>query len=874
MPRFCITTRTLATPFVSALRVARLVSTRVLGFGLLGLGLLALDGTMGGGTARADSRLDPRLRSALDQVDGLRQSGVRTALMPQALGSLYPGVDVGASGSELTFRCLIVLEAGQEEATLARLHALGVTTRTRAGDVVTATLPLAAVERMESEPGIVRVELTRRLEPSLDVSRNSVRGSNANGASQPPYPETGFTGKGVLVGVVDTGIDFTNQDFKNGDGTTRLEAYWDQTITQAPLPAGFGYGVEWTAAALNSGSGNGSIDNNGHGTHVAGILAGNGSATGGGQNAYQFVGMAPESPMVIVRTLFTTDSVIDAVDYIFGKADGRPVVVNLSLGTQGGPHDASDTFNKALDNLSGSGKILVAAAGNEGGLGLHGMLTLPPSGADSVVFTFQVPTYSANGGSGNDYFAIDGWYSRDDNISFLVESPNGRRTQLTASGASTQVCLPTSGGDGRVLVDNNTQPSATGDRNIYIEAIDLSQGASCGAPRAGLWKIVARRAGAITDGDIHFWLFADQLGSGASSPTFVTGKDESTLIASPASAAEIVAVGATITKVAWLATAGNIGYQSVTAADLGKTASFSSPGPLRDGTLQPDLVAPGMGIASTRSSNVPADANRNMRDGQHTINQGTSQAAPHVAGAIALVMQKFGAQTPEQILSRLQGSAQRDGITGSNPGNLYGYGRLDIVTALDFGTPIFLSRLEALPADAGGIRLAWTVEADEPFAGFHVSRADAADGVYERRTAALLTGSRDFEYLDLSVTPGRSYWYRLEAVTTRGGTESFGPLEARAGAPRLQLAQNGPNPFQASTTIRFGLPAAGPVSLRVFDVEGRLVRTLLDGPLPAGSGEAHWDGRDSAGVDQPTGVYFYRLNSAHGSETRKMILKR
>lgn len=850
---------------------------------LLAFALVAGAWLTSAGSARAATvepigatRLDPRLRSFLRRVEGARQAGLAPRTIGALTPSLFPRPELTADGQDLSVSCLVVLDGTDDAATLGRLRDLGIETRTVAGPVVTTRIPVGVVERLESLPGVQYVEMSRMLKPLLDASRNATHADQAWGASAPPYPETGFTGRGMVIGIIDTGIDVYSDDFKDAVGTTRIEKLWDQTGASLPHPTGYQYGTEWTADDITDHLVT-ETDTNGHGTHVAGIAAGNGNATNGSIPANTYVGVAPEATIIFVKTTFSTADVVDACRYIFAQAGGRPAVINMSLGTQGGSHDTTDPFNMALDNLTGSGKNMVAAAGNEANLGLHARLAFPPSGVDSLVFTFSVPAYTPSVGQDNDYLAVDGWYAKNDNISFLVESPTGKRTPFIASGNQTEVCVPNQGGDGRVLIDNDFRPVAGADRNIYVEVTDGSVGqpqVSCGAPKVGTWKIVAKKVGTIQNGAVDFWLFADQLGNGSASPQMVTGRDESRLIAAPASAASVVSVGATITKISWLAVTGNIGYVSVTAADLGKAAPFSSPGPLRDGTLQPDIVAPGMGIASTRSSNANANNQLDLRDGKHTINQGTSQASPHVAGAIALIQQKYGPQTPAQIINRLHALATRDGITGDTPNNTYGYGRLDLVSIMELGTPIFLSHLEALPLDDGAIRLSWQVEADEPFLGFHVARAEAAAGPYTRLTESLVRGTRDFEYVDRAVVGGRAYWYRLEAIKPNGQLDTFGPLEATAGAPRLMLAQNGPNPFSAATTIRFGLPLAGPVALRVFDLNGALVRTLVDGPAAAGPGEVAWDGRDASGAPVPTGVYFYRLTTAHGSETRKMIVQR
>jgi len=191
----------------------------------------------------------------------------------------------------------------------------------------------------------------------------------------------GNTGKGVIVGIVDTGIDWCHPDFVDpSTGRSRILYLWDQTMS--PIygehsPLGF-YGVEYGNADINAALGMcnhslvRSVDTDGHGTHVAGIAAGNGTASGG-----LYRGMAPEADIIVVKSDGSDPKLIDGVDYVFQKAAalGKPAVVNLSWGGHLDPHDGTSFLDTVLDYLSGSGRILVASAGNEGGDNIHAQLT-------------------------------------------------------------------------------------------------------------------------------------------------------------------------------------------------------------------------------------------------------------------------------------------------------------------------------------------------------------------------------------------------------------------------------------------------------------------------------------------------------------------
>src|SRR5262249_39737888 len=146
----------------------------------------------------------------------------------------------------------------------------------------------------------------------------------------------------------------------------------------APPPAGYSYGSEYSQASINAGQFGGG-DTNGHGTHMAGVAAGNGRGTGNGKPAYTYVGAAPEADLVVVSLpsasagSITDDKVLDGVRYVFQKAAalGEPAVVLLSLAKCTGPHDGQDPLDLGIAALTGPGKLVCAAAGNYGGKSQH-----------------------------------------------------------------------------------------------------------------------------------------------------------------------------------------------------------------------------------------------------------------------------------------------------------------------------------------------------------------------------------------------------------------------------------------------------------------------------------------------------------------------
>jgi subtilisin family serine protease len=760
------------------------------------------------------------------------------------------------------------------------LRAIGIEIGTEAGEYRTARVPLSALTTFLALPGLERVSLGHPLKPELDVS---VPDCNANLKRSQAPPFYGWNGTGVVLGNVDTGVDYQHRDFLNADSTTRFLSIWDQNTSGVP-PGAFGYGNECTQAQIANGTCT-ETDVNGHGTHVMGIAAGDGLGTGNFEPASIYVGMANQANIVAVATTFTEADVVDGVDYVFQKAAslGMPAVVNLSLGTVQGPHDGTSSFEQMLNALTGPGKIIIASAGNSQLDNVHASANIPAP-STTVNYSLTVPTYTASA-TFEDVYSVDLWHAGNNSYSVKVKRP-GSSTLIgpVAKGGSLTQATP----DGRVVIDyTNTSDPGNGLSEIYVEVNDQSGV----APTAGTWQVQVT-SGATEPGNtkVHAWMDG-ALGDNALVPAFSANIDTTVNVGSPGTADSILAVAAHNTKLAWASMDGNV-YSFQGATSPPQIAPFSARGPRRDGVMKPDISAPGSAIVSTLSadSSPPWPEALIVPDGVHLVLQGTSMSAPHVTGAAAMLLQKYPTATPSAIKQLLQGAARSDATTGAVPNPRWGAGRLDVNPLLcsDTQAPVETVTYPTSSTtlyQGTGITMNWNSSDDTGVQSVKLEYHIGMSGAYTL-IADNQPDSRNYQWTIPSVTTD-SLQIRItgkDCVGSGAGVSSF--LKVRA--PTVDTQSNlptaffvhkpVPNPFTRSSVIGFDLPKAPagrwPVAVTVYNVAGRKVRTVVQGALPAGRYTYEWDGRDDSGLSLSAGIYFLNVKAGPYGETDRLLFLR
>lgn len=631
----------------------------------------SVSSAIGGDEDAQRKGLDPRLQRLLtDQL-------TKSESVPVHLSTVKP-IATDPAGNELYGVVIYCDDPGP-------LMREGVPIESQFRSFVTARIPLDLLDKIAELPGVRWIEASRTLYPTLNVS---VPATGADKIQNGLVGGTPYRGSGVIVGIVDTGIDWKHLDFRLDADTTqsRILFLWDQTITKVgsektprdrdvTLP---NYGVEYLQSEINNeidGSPANFVreeDTNGHGTHVSGISAGDGSSSSSG-----FKGVAPEADLIIVKAgdgSFPSTNVIDAVNYINKKATdlGKPFVINLSLGGHEGAHDGSRADEIALDAVLGDpGKVAAVAAGNDGGDFIHAGATVAQGG--SAFVEFNIASYAASSGNLNDYVLLDLWYEGGDALAVTVRTPAG--TTFTKNSGTPGSGVETSTNEGAIFIDNASTGlnPVNGDKNCIIQVYDNT---ASKPPAPGAWRITVSGTLVTAGGRFDIWLHSKTMDDA----TLTTGGDNSRIVAMPGTSSEVITVASYVTKTSWQSIDGNT-YSFNPSDTLQSISEFSSGGPTRDNRQKPDFSAPGDGIVSALSRDASPATPFIVSDGKHQIESGTSQATPHVTGVAALLLQINPSLTAAQVRNALTSTAKSDTKTGSVPNSRWGFGKMDAFAA-------------------------------------------------------------------------------------------------------------------------------------------------------------------------------------------------
>jgi minor extracellular serine protease Vpr len=545
--------------------------------------------------------------------------------------------------------------------------------------IATAFVPYSQLEHLAQIEGISYIEYNAVHEIQLDVSIPDIRADSVHFGYTTSRP---YTGRGVLLGIIDTGIDFFHSDFRDPADSTRSRVVrlWDMTIDATGdenVPNPFGYGVEYTREDIERelrGDTTGfvrSVDANGHGTHVAGIAGGNGMMSGG-----KYRGVAPEADFIIVQfpaSGVSTASVIHGIEYIFSLADelNRPAVINLSIGGHGGSHDGTAGHEVVIDAYADTpGRVVVAAAGNSGVTENHAGGTV--AGVGEHAFTLTVPNYTPKPESGDDYILLSLWYEGSDSIALTVRPPNGGEYTVTTYEDSLRESTQAG------AIEINTYSYFTNPKGARLFSVYIYDREQDHPPASGMWSFTVSTLDDRDTVRYNTWLVARA--SHIERPNLGPNNGRQHTVTMPGTAEKAITVGAYNTKLQWLNANNETSLTSGTLFDL---VPFSGGGPTRDLRMKPDITAPGRFVSASLSSDAGISGFYRQKDSGYAALSGTSMATPHVTGMVALMLEANPFLSSTDVLEIIQRNARSDTYTVDLPNTDWGYGKIDVQRAVD-----------------------------------------------------------------------------------------------------------------------------------------------------------------------------------------------
>lgn len=588
----------------------------------------------------------------------------------------------GNPGQE-TIRGFITVDSPK---TYFRLRQLGVKMGFSHDNITTATIPLSSLDAVLAMADVKQMQIARPVSLRTDVVRYYCYVSEAHEGMNLEQP---YKGKGVIFGTVDSGIDFQHAAFKDMDGKSRIKLVYLPNATRKQTGAIENYPV--SIAGIDGTLDGYVYDANGlaslttgtasevHGTHTVSIAAGN------PYGSELYYGMAPEADLILVDSSELRDAdIIEGIALIFSEAQksGQPAVINLSIGSNLGIHSEQEVFNVLLDHLTGPGRIITSASGNEADYKMW-----LNKGEGETVGSIITNSYGKESLDGIlDIWGKDGKpytvkiYARNPTDNTLVELYNSDEADEEKSVSVLKYTGMTSFNVYKSNVYDNENIAivcnGTKMRNNYELVVEIS-----GESEVDAWSANAM---------LEF--------NGAEGTDFRDGSPAGSYN-SMACFENAISVGSYNSTPAFV-WAGD-GQTYAFPEDMfpvGEVSSFSSYGIDRDGRTQPTVIAPGAVVtaaynyysSASRLTKNPSDmiSQYDEKDGRiqpYGVEMGTSMAAPCVAGIIALWLEQNPTLTPQDVKNIMSLTCFTDKYLEGQEARI-GFGRINALRGLMLNT--------------------------------------------------------------------------------------------------------------------------------------------------------------------------------------------